>query len=163
MTCKQILILFTAIAFVLLYRAYIVFQPEKGIFEPCSSTSVNHNHSLQFDSKRLEIFQKLLRYETISYEENQQNTSELIKCRDFIRKQYQHLISKHHTFMKVIVIAEYSLLYSIRGRNPKLKPFLFSAHMDVVPAMYVNNWHHPPFDAYADDEFIFARGTLDNK
>ena len=161
MVWKVLLIPLVILSVILLYRTYVVFQPDKAIFEPCSSST--DNHSLQFNSSRLQAFQTLLRFQTVSYEEFEQNTTELEKCRDFIKKHYQDITSKHSKFAQVHDLAKYSLLYSIQGKNPKLKPFLFSAHMDVVPARHVNRWKHPPFDAYADEEFIYARGTLDDK
>jgi acetylornithine deacetylase/succinyl-diaminopimelate desuccinylase-like protein len=139
----------------------VIFAPDKAIFEPCSSTM--DNHSLQFDQQRIRTFQTLLQFQTISYDIGNQNFSEIKKCRDFLKKYYDDLIKKYSTFVQVHDIAEYSLLYSIQGKNPNLKPFLFSAHLDVVPAGNVDRWKYPPFDARTDEEFIYARGTLDDK
>ena len=44
------------------------------------------------------------------------------------------------------------------GRNQ----ILLLAHMDVVEA-YPKDWERPPFELTQDDEFFFARGTIDNK
>ncbi|UJR36112.1 hypothetical protein I4U23_028847 [Adineta vaga] len=155
------LIPFLIILAILLFRAFVIFTPDKAIFEPCSSTV--DNHSLKFDQQRLHTFQTLLQFQTISYEENRQNIDEIKKCRDFIKKHYHGLTKNYPNFVQLHSIAEYSLLYSIQGKNSSLKPFLLSAHMDVVPAGNLERWKHPPFSGYADDEFIFARGTLDNK
>lgn len=146
---------------ILLYRTYIVFTPDKAIFEPCSST--HDNHSLAFDHQRLQVFKTLLQFQTISYDTNKQNYNELKKCRDFIKKHYEDLTMKYSKFVQVHEIAEYSLLYSIQGQNSNLKPFLFSAHIDVVPAGNASRWKYPPFDAYSDGDYIYARGTLDDK
>ncbi|CAF4986262.1 unnamed protein product, partial [Rotaria sp. Silwood1] len=64
MLWQIISIVFSILLSILLYRAYVVFTPDKDIFEPCSS-SVD-NHSLQFDQQRLQIFQTLLQFQTIS-------------------------------------------------------------------------------------------------
>jgi acetylornithine deacetylase/succinyl-diaminopimelate desuccinylase-like protein len=161
MILKKILIIFLIFLSILLYRTYIIFTPDKAIFEPCSSSI--DNHSLNFDQQRLRTFQTLLQFQTISYEINNQNFNEIKKCRDFIKKNYDDLIKKYSKFVQLHEIAEYSLLYSIQGKNPNLKPFLFSAHIDVVPPGNINRWKYPPFDAYSDDEFIYARGSLDDK
>jgi hypothetical protein len=158
---KKFLIIFFIFLSILLYRTYVIFTPDKAIFEPCLSSI--DNHSLHFDQQRLRTFQTLLQFQTISYEINQQNIDEIKKCRDFIKKHYDDLIKKYFKFVQVHEIAEYSLVYSIQGKNASLKPFLFSAHMDVVPAGNIERWKHSPFDAYSDHEFIFARGTLDDK
>jgi acetylornithine deacetylase/succinyl-diaminopimelate desuccinylase-like protein len=161
MLWQKLLILFSVFLSILLYRAYVVFTPDKAIFEPCSS-SVD-NHSLIFDHHRLQTFQKLLQFQTISYDINNQNIDEIKKCRDFIKTHYHDLTKKYSNFVRLHEISEYSLLYSIQGKDPKLRPFLLSSHMDVVPAGNLKRWTHPPFDAYSDKEFIYARGSLDNK
>ena len=60
------------------------------------------------------------------------------------------------------IVANYSILYTIKGRNSKLTPYLLMAHLDVVPAND-SNWDAPPFDAEIKDGFIYARGTIDFK
>lgn len=41
---------------------------------------------------------------------------------------------------------EHSLLLTLRGSNPALRPVLLVSHMDVVPAPTEGtNWTHPPF------------------
>ena len=59
-------------------------------------------------------------------------------------------------------VANYSLLYTIKGRNTKLTPYLLMAHLDVVPAD-PSQWEAPPFAAEIKDGFIYARGTIDFK
>ena len=158
---KKILITFLIFLSVLLYRTYVVFIPDKTIFEPCLSSL--DNHSLNFDQQRLQTFQTLLQFQTISYDKNTQNIDEIKKCRDFIKKYYGDLTEKYSKFVQLHDIAQYSLLFSIQGKNSHLKPFLLSAHVDVVPAEKQDRWKHPPFGAHADKEFIYARGTLDDK
>ena len=56
------------------------------------------------------------------------------------------------------------MLYKIEGSDNKLKPYLLAAHFDVVPAFAQDdNWTHDPFSATIEDNFIYARGTLDDK
>lgn len=59
-------------------------------------------------------------------------------------------------------VANYSLLYSVQGEKPQLKPYLLMAHLDVVPADPVG-WDLDPFSATVEDGFIYARGTIDDK
>lgn len=159
---RKIAILFLLTLFtILLYRTFIVFPPDKAIFEPCSSSD-NH-HALMFDKKRLKLFQTLLRFQTVSYDQLNQNTTELARCRDFIKNTYGNILKNHGSYVQLVDIAQYSLLYVVRGKNQNLKPFLFSSHIDVVPANHIERWTYPPFEAQYDDEFIFARGVLDDK
>ena len=60
------------------------------------------------------------------------------------------------------IIANYSILYTIKGTNTNLTPYLLMAHLDVVPADPAK-WESPPFDADILNDFIYARGTIDFK
>ncbi len=48
------------------------------------------------------------------------------------------------------------------GKDPKAKPIVIAAHMDVVSAMRAD-WERDPFTAVVEDGFVFGRGSLDNK
>lgn len=51
--------------------------------------------------------------------------------------------------------------YRGNGSSGK-KQILLLAHMDVVEA-HDEDWERPPFELTLDDEFFYARGTIDNK
>ena len=58
----------------------------------------------------------------------------------------------------------HSILLKWEGTNPSLKPNLFMAHQDVVPAKHQQNkWQFPPFGGVIKDGNIYGRGTLDDK
>ncbi len=63
------------------------------------------------------------------------------------------------------VIGGYSLLYTWRGSDPKLKPVLLMGHMDVVPVEddTESAWTQAPFSGAITDGAIWGRGTLDDK
>lgn len=48
------------------------------------------------------------------------------------------------------------------GRDPKAKPIVIAAHMDVVAARK-EDWQRDPFTAVVEDGFVFGRGSADNK
>ena len=60
------------------------------------------------------------------------------------------------------VIADYSILIHVYGQDPKLKPYMLCAHLDVVP-VDDKLWTHPPFEGYMDDLYVYGRGALDDK
>lgn len=60
------------------------------------------------------------------------------------------------------VIANYSLLVSVKGSNMSLKPYLIASHFDVVPATN-ESWEVPPFEGRVQDGYFWGRGTLDVK
>lgn len=51
----------------------------------------------------------------------------------------------------------------MRGSDSSLKPILFTAHQDVVPAGDSSLWKYPPFSAHYDGSFIWGRGAADCK
>jgi acetylornithine deacetylase/succinyl-diaminopimelate desuccinylase-like protein len=55
-----------------------------------------------------------------------------------------------------------SLVASYPGRDPKLKPILLLAHIDVVEARR-EDWQRDPFKLVEEDGFFYARGTSDDK
>jgi acetylornithine deacetylase/succinyl-diaminopimelate desuccinylase-like protein len=48
------------------------------------------------------------------------------------------------------------------GSDPKAKPIVIAAHMDVVSA-HREDWERDPFVAVVEDGYVFGRGTADNK
>lgn len=72
---------------------------------------------------------------------------------------------RFHQQAKREVINQYSLLYTLEGSNPALKPVLFAAHTDVVPAIEGadSGWLRPPFSGDISDGYIWGRGAFDDK
>ncbi|KAK7413871.1 hypothetical protein QQX98_007288 [Neonectria punicea] len=68
-----------------------------------------------------------------------------------------------HKRMNLDKVNTFGLVYTIAGSNPALKPIVLAAHQDVVPVADVSTWTHPPFDAYFDGEWIWGRGSSDDK
>ena len=54
------------------------------------------------------------------------------------------------------------MLVRVPGSDPKAKPILFSAHMDVVDAR-PEDWKRDPYKLIEEGGFFYGRGTLDNK
>lgn len=57
----------------------------------------------------------------------------------------------------------YGLLYTLNGSEPSLKPILFMAHQDVVPADGSSGWTYPPYTGHYDGSFVWGRGSSDCK
>lgn len=56
-----------------------------------------------------------------------------------------------------------SLLFRWEGCDKSKAPIVLCAHQDVVPAGDTLLWSHPPFSGTIDNEFIWGRGSLDDK
>ncbi|KAG2125028.1 hypothetical protein DEU56DRAFT_825962 [Suillus clintonianus] len=72
---------------------------------------------------------------------------------------------KVHATLQQTKVATYALVYHWQGTDTSLKPLLLAAHMDVVPtnAATESDWINPPFSGYYDGEWIWGRGSCDDK
>lgn len=70
-----------------------------------------------------------------------------------------------HAAAKREIIANYSLLYTWEGSDPKAQPIALLAHQDVVPIApgTEGDWQEPPFSGALKDGFIWGRGSWDDK
>lgn len=70
-----------------------------------------------------------------------------------------------HQHLRREVVAGHSLLYTWEGTDPGVPPVLLMGHMDVVDVEpgTEGDWDHPPFAGERDEEYLWGRGTLDDK
>lgn len=70
-----------------------------------------------------------------------------------------------HETMTLERVNTLGLVYTWPGSDPTLKPTVLMAHYDVVPvpAETLDAWSHPPFDGVFDGEFVWGRGSSDDK
>ncbi|TFK92589.1 carboxypeptidase S [Polyporus arcularius HHB13444] len=70
-----------------------------------------------------------------------------------------------HASLRKTHVNKYALVYHWQGSDDSLKPALLTAHQDVVPVepLTVNQWNHPPFSGYYGGEYIWGRGSCDDK
>ncbi|KAL6912880.1 hypothetical protein ACHAPO_007615 [Fusarium lateritium] len=68
-----------------------------------------------------------------------------------------------HKHAKLEKINKFGLVYTLAGSDSSLKPYLLAAHQDVVPVPDPSTWTHPPFEAYFDGEWLWGRGSSDDK
>ena len=56
------------------------------------------------------------------------------------------------------MVAEHSLLFSVPGSDPALKPAMILCHLDVSPIEEGSEsaWTHPPFSGHVDDTFVWG-------
>jgi carboxypeptidase PM20D1 len=103
-----------------------------------------------------------IRFRTISsYEKPDQHADALRGMQAHIEKSYPafHAAAKRET------VADYSLLYTWEGSDPKAQPIALLAHQDVVPVApgTEKDWQQPPYDGVIADGFIWGRGAWDDK
>ncbi|KAF8449399.1 hypothetical protein L210DRAFT_3388880 [Boletus edulis BED1] len=71
---------------------------------------------------------------------------------------------KVHANLKRTKVNTYALVYEWKG-SENVKPLLLAAHMDVVPVnpTTYDDWINPPYSGYYDGEWIWGRGSCDDK
>jgi len=110
----------------------------------------------------LHHFQQAIGYKTISYGDSLLfDSTQFIGFRKFLETTYPNFHSK----LPREILAGYSLLYKWEGKNPQLKPVILMAHQDVVPIEEAtkNMWTVDPFAGEVKENFIWGRGTTDDK
>lgn len=69
------------------------------------------------------------------------------------------------TLLNKTYVNKYSRYYKWHGKNDLLKPILLIAHLDVVPVEgeALKEWTEGPYSGKIQDNFIWGRGTMDDK
>lgn len=107
-------------------------------------------------------FQQAIQYKTISYDNTALwDSVPFAQFRNFLEMTYP-LVHQH---LQREIISNYSYLYKWEGKNTALKPYILMAHQDVVPIEEATKalWTYDPFSGTIKDEYIWGRGTTDDK
>jgi carboxypeptidase PM20D1 len=103
-----------------------------------------------------------IRFPTISHEDGKSvETAAFLGLHEYLQRSFPRV----HSALTREAVAEHSLLYTWKGRNPSLTPILLMSHQDVVPVEpgTEKDWTHPPFSGLIDGGFVWGRGALDDK
>ncbi|MCP5208557.1 MAG: M20 family peptidase [Hahellaceae bacterium] len=103
-----------------------------------------------------------LRIKTISVSTDlNAHAADFVRFHQFLATQFPQV----HATLQKEVINNHSLLFHWQGSDPSLKPVLYMAHSDVVPAdtSKPEYWQQAPFSGAIIDGFVWGRGALDNK
>ncbi|XP_067863694.1 N-fatty-acyl-amino acid synthase/hydrolase PM20D1-like [Heptranchias perlo] len=145
-----------------LIRTY-TFNPagEQAAGSPDSrGVTLTANFSQAERRQLLHAFKGALRIPTVVRNATDFNISALEEFRDYLPQVFPTVFSSnvvHHE-----IIANYSHLFTVRGSNDSLKPYILIAHLDVVPVVE-EEWEVPPFSAEEQNGYLYGRGTLDDK
>lgn len=133
----------------------VFFLPKKRETKPLEDEHVDVERVAKHLSGAIQI-------PTISYPENEKiDWSQFEKFHKYLEDSYPLI----HKTLERENVAEASLLYRWKGKNPDLEPIALLSHQDVVPIEpgTEGDWTHEPFSGYNDGEFIWGRGALDMK
>uniref|UniRef100_A0A7S4ML98 Peptidase M20 dimerisation domain-containing protein n=1 Tax=Vannella robusta TaxID=1487602 RepID=A0A7S4ML98_9EUKA len=142
------------------------------------NTSINHSKQLIVDKKapqehpaftQRELAERLagsLRIPTVSYEDRSTNISVFLQLHEYMESKFPRVYRE--LFVHKLGEENLSLLFEWPGVNhgtPNDKPALFASHLDVVgvPEDTLDKWTVDPFAGIIDEEFIWGRGSIDDK
>ncbi|XP_041051866.1 N-fatty-acyl-amino acid synthase/hydrolase PM20D1-like isoform X2 [Carcharodon carcharias] len=146
----------------LLIRTY-TFDPAG---QPASSSpggagsGLAANFSLEERTLLLSHLKGALRIPTVTRSPSDWNTLALEEFGDLLPRVFPTVFSSN--LVKHEVIANYSHLFTVRGSNDSLQPYMLIAHLDVVPAL-AEDWEVPPFSAEERNGYLYGRGAMDDK
>ncbi|KAF1984757.1 vacuolar carboxypeptidase Cps1 [Aulographum hederae CBS 113979] len=133
--------------------------------EPSDGLQPSHElSSKESIDKQVERLSAAVNVATVSYDDNG-SLEEDKRWNTFgdFQKELEVMFPLVHEKIHLQHVNLYGLLYTYQGSHTHLKPIVFMAHQDVVPAGNENKWTHPPFKAHYDGKFVWGRGSADCK
>jgi carboxypeptidase PM20D1 len=162
---KKIIYLFLigilAVVAIVMFNTFTFESKQMAVNNAASSTLQASLRTVATDNpaKRLA---EAVRFKTISYENPADFQGQpFLDFHAFLDSTYA-LVAQN---LQKEIVADYSLLYRWEGTNPALKPVVLLGHIDVVPVEKESaaQWKADPFGGEIIDEYIWGRGTLDDK
>src|SRR5262245_46596759 len=130
---------------------------------PHRQVQVSATEDLKVDEAAIaQRLSQALRFRTISHQDPAR-----IEGKEFLNLHgyFEHTFPRVHSALTKEVVGDYSLLYTWKGKNDKLRPVLFAGHQDVVPVEPGTEarWQQPPFEGRLAEGYIWGRGAMDDK
>lgn len=154
---KRILLFFAAV--IVLLFAVILFKTFR-VQSIQSNYATNPAPVLSLES--VQHFQQAIQIKTISFGDSSKlDSSAFLGFQRWLVKTYPLT----HANLSKVVLKKYTLVYKWQGKNSQAKPVVLMAHQDVVPIEEATKsmWHVDPFAGEIKDDFIWGRGTTDDK
>jgi hypothetical protein len=104
-----------------------------------------------------------IKFQTISYDKHDTLNETDYTQFDLMRAYMETNYPLFHQTLEQTVINKYSLLYKWQGSDPSQKPYLLTAHMDVVPVPDPELWRADPFGGEIKEGCVWGRGAIDDK
>lgn len=115
------------------------------------------------EDRIIDRFSKGIKIPTISNSNPaDMDSAEFYRFIDFTQETYPEVFE----ILEFELINDLGMLFRWAGDNASdQKPILLMAHYDVVPIDEAtrHQWKHPPFSGHVDDEFVWGRGSIDDK
>jgi carboxypeptidase PM20D1 len=117
---------------------------------------------LNLDDSCVVRLQKAIQFKTISYDDaSLTDTLAFADFHRFLTQAYPLVFAK----LELEKVNKYSLILHWKGKSAAGKPIILMAHQDVVPVeeATLSNWDVAPFSGKIKNDFIYGRGTIDDK
>ncbi len=122
-----------------------------------SGTIAAHDIESEHAKKTLEIFTRIIEVET------SKNLGNVPEVANYLAGELLNAGFPAEDIEVVPLGETASLIAKYRGDGSSGKgPILLLGHMDVVEAL-ARDWERPPFELTRDENYFYARGTVDNK
>lgn len=154
---KRIFITFGVLLLALI--AVLLFNTLR--FNPVAESSKPSIAINKYDSAALHLSQAL-QIKTVSFGDTLPiDTAEFIKFRTFMETTYPLM----HQKLEKKSFNLFSYVFTWKGKDTTLAPYVLMAHTDVVPveAIAESKWSYPSFSGTIDKDTIWGRGAVDDK
>jgi carboxypeptidase PM20D1 len=136
----------------------------KSFLHKSRQTNIPWGGLVMQDTAAFSRLAQSIRFQTISYDDSIDPAGKmlgLILFYNWLETSYP-MVHKHAIKQQ---IGTGSYIFTLKGKNPSLKPCLFLAHIDVVPVDSVdkNKWKYPPFAGKIVGDTLWGRGSQDDK
>lgn len=112
-------------------------------------------------NQAVEHLSRAIQFATVSHmDDSLTDYSTFEGLQAYLREAYPHVFE-----VATCELFGHSMLITIPGSDPSLKPIMFMGHQDVVSVIpgTEDDWEHDAFEGYVDDTYVWGRGAIDMK